>query len=390
MKKTLTLSLLFLICGLAVSAQAVPKYGKMTLYTIMGTVNGIAEAPSAGRTVVFFRDRNDDGSVSIYNVSTVDAVATAGGNYKVSASANLELLPLKVGMTYHVAVVKDERGYGAGPVDFRLSGLGFDSAPNLTMALGAGVDLRRGETGEPNPDIQLWFGNRLYQPKLVTADNPFVITDQPSLKVNVSIGGGYALADKISGYSIKVDPDTSTARDLALPETAMGSQIYASGVSATAPKQLTSMSLNYALTESLPSGKHLFRVTAKSSGLLAAQSVSTLNATVEVIAGPVRLIGTPITFPSPFSISKDRTVTIQYTLSKNAAIEIILADISGRRVKNFVFESGAEGGSAGLNKATWNGATDLGSLAGNGIYLGTSVAKDEGRKLGSVKVTLLD
>lgn len=386
MRQALTKYLIVLmVLGLAGSAPAVLNYQFMPFYTIKGNVTGIAQSPAAGRTVAFFRDMNPDNTVSVYTTAVIDAV----GNFIVPASTNLDLLPLKTGGTYRVAVVKDAAGYGAGPEPVTLSGRGAD-AVNLTMASGAGVTLIVAEgDSEPQPGIQLWFGNRLYQPKLVTADNPFVITEQPSLKVNVSIGGGYALADQISGYSIKVDPDTPTARDLSLPESAMGSKVYAAAA-APAAQQLTSMSLSYALTEPLASGKHNFLVMARSSGALAAQAVTTLNATVEVIAGPVRLIGTPVTFPSPFSISKDGTVTIQYTLSKNAAIDIILSDISGRRVKTFVSPSGAEGGSAGLNKLTWNGRTDLGPLAGNGIYLGTIVAKDEGRKLGSVKVTLLD
>ncbi len=386
MKKALGLSIILVLFGLAGRAPAVLNYQFMPYYTVKGTVTGIAQAPSSGRTVAFFRDLEAANTVSVYTTATVNEV----GQYAAPASVNLDLLPLKVGGTYRVAVVQDEQGYGAGPVSFTLSGKGSDTV-DLTMAQGAGVTLvaRSGEA-EPSPGIQLWFGNRLYQPKLVTADNPFVITEQPTLKVSISIAPGYALADKISGYSIKVDPNTPTARDLSLPESAMGSKVYAAAVEPSAPQQLTSTVLNYALTEPLASGQHNFLVSAKSSGALAAAGVTTLNATVEVIAGPVRLIGTPLTFPSPFSISKDKTVTIQYTLSKNAAIEIILSDISGRRVKTFVSENGSEGGSAGLNKITWNGRTDLGPLAGNGIYLGTIVAKDEGRKLGSVKVTLLD
>ena len=391
MRKALSLSLIVLLCGLAGGALAVPRYGRVTHYVVMGTVNGIAQAPSAGRTLVFFRDRNSDGSVSVYTQTTVETVTTASGNYQVSASDNLDLLPLKVGMTYYVAVVQDANGYGAGPQAFTLSGLGFDKPNDLVMAQGKGVVLKPLNQGEPGPVIQLWFGNRLYQPALVSEANPFVITEQPTLKVNLSIAPGYALADKVNGnYSIKLDPNTSSARDLALAEGAMGSKVYAAGVAPSAPQQLTSASLSYSLADPLASGTHNFLVSAQSSGALAAAGVTTLNATVEVIAGPVRLVGTPLTFPSPYSISKDKIVTIQYTLSKNAAIEIILTDISGRRVKTFVADSGSEGGSAGLNKLTWNGKTDLGPLAGNGIYLGIIVAKDEGRKLGSVKVTLLD
>lgn len=384
MKKALSYSLIILIFGLAVSALATPKYGVMTFYTILGQVNGIQQAPSAGRQVVFFRDITGN-TVSVYTTATVDAT----GKFNVSASSNLDLLPLKVGLTYHVAVVQDAQGYGAGPADFKLSGFGYDTASAMTMAKGAGVVLSNGPQGEAAPNIALWFGNRLYQPSLVTADNPFIVTEQPTLKVNASIGGGYSLASDIKkGYSIVVDSGTATAKTLDLSTAAMSSQVYAAGAAA-APSQLTSMSLVYAMTEALSSGAHNFVVSAQSSGATGAPGITTMSATVEVMAGPVRLIGTPVTFPSPFNITKDKIVTIQYTLSKDAAIEIVLTDISGQRIKNFAFASGAEGGTAGLNKVTWDGKTDLGPLSGNGIYLGIIVAKDEGRKLGSVKVSIL-
>jgi hypothetical protein len=383
MKKPFIYSLIILVFGLALGAAATPKYGVMTFYNILGTVTGIKDHPSAGRQLVFYRDVNTDGTVSDYNIATIEA----DGSFKVSASANLNILPLKVGsVTYHVAVVKDAAGYGAGPVDFKLSGLGFEAGKTMTIALGAGVVLGGSELIEPAPAIQLWFNNRLYQPKLVTADTPFIVTEQPKLKVNVTIQDRYALPGDLGAYSIVVDSGTSGSRTLDL-KAATTSKVLAAE---TTPEKLKSMSLEYAITEALAGGKHNFLVTARSAGTLGTASVASQTATVEVITGPVRLIGTPITFPSPFSIDKDKTVTIQYTLSKNAAIEIILSDISGRRIKTFVCDPGTEGGSAGLNKVSWNGKTDLGPFAGNGIYVGLIVAKDEGRKLGSVKVSLLD
>jgi hypothetical protein len=373
--------------GLAGSALAVSNYMFMPFYTINGKVTGIAQATSSGRQVIFFRDMDPGNAVSIYTTATVDA----SGNYVVPASTNLDLLPLKVLGTYQVAIAKDAAGYGAGPVTFSLSGLSNDTAPAMTMAMGAGVTLIAGggERPEQAPTIDLWFGNRLYQPALVAKGEPFVVTEQPKLKIAVKIDEPYALPGDISAYSIVVDPNTQGAKVLDLSTTAMSSKVYAAGTSPQ-QNQLKNMSLEYSMAEALASGKHNFVVTARSSGALGPAAVANVTATVEVMTGPVRLIGTPITFPSPFSIDKDKTVSIQYTLSKNAGIEIILSDISGRRIKNFVFDAGTEGGSAGLNKVSWDGKTDLGSLAGNGIYVGLIVAKDEGRKLGSVKVSLLD
>jgi hypothetical protein len=383
MKKALIYSLVILVFGLAGGALATPKYGVMTFYNILGNVTGTQGHLSAGRQVVFFRDYNTSGTVSDYTTATVEP----DGTFNVSAAANLNILPLKVGtVTYHVAVVKDAQGYGAGPVDFKLSGLGFERDKAMTIAQGAGVTLSNGELVEPSPSIEVWFDNRLYQPALVTPDNPFIVTESPKLKVDITIQDRYALPGTLKDYSIVLDPGTSGSQALDL-SAATASKVAAAGMTL---EQLKSMSLEYAMTNALSSGQHSFLVTAHSLGTLGTISNASQTATVEVMAGPVRLIGTPITFPSPFSIDKDKMVTIQYTLSKSAAIEIILTDISGRRIKNFEFSSGSEGGSAGVNKVAWDGKTDLGPLAGNGIYVGLIVAKDEGRKLGSVKVSILD
>ena len=154
--------------------------------------------------------------------------------------------------------------------------------------------------------------------------------------------------------------------------------------------QMQAFDLKYVFTEAVTDGIHTFSISARTSGAKGIVGVTTEMATVEVLGGPLRLVGTPITFPSPFSISKQGRVTIQYELSANAAVQIILVDISGQRIRNFVCESGAEGGSAGINKITWDGATDRGLKAGNGIYLGTILSRDDSRRLGSVKLSIVD
>jgi hypothetical protein len=61
------------------------------------------------------------------------------------------------------------------------------------------------------------------------------------------------------------------------------------------------------------------------------------------------------------------------------------------RIKRVICQAGVgEGGHAGVNKVEWDGQTDQGYLAGNAIYVGTIISKDDNRLLGKVKMTLVD
>ena len=68
-----------------------------------------------------------------------------------------------------------------------------------------------------------------------------------------------------------------------------------------------------------------------------------------VLAGGVQVVGTPLNYPNPFSpLSGQRTV-IQYTLSTDAQIKILIFDITGQEVMRMSFDSGDNGGRAGIN-----------------------------------------
>jgi hypothetical protein len=108
------------------------------------------------------------------------------------------------------------------------------------------------------------------------------------------------------------------------------------------------------------------------------------------MGGPLRLIGTPLAYPSPFSISKHGTVSIQYELSQNANIDVYIVDANGSRLKKFACDAGTEGGTAGINKLTWDGRAAQGYLAGNAIYVCTIVSRSEGRLLGKLKLAVVD
>ncbi|MFA6548395.1 MAG: hypothetical protein WCT39_00490, partial [Candidatus Margulisiibacteriota bacterium] len=105
--------------------------------------------------------------------------------------------------------------------------------------------------------------------------------------------------------------------------------------------------------------------------------------------GEPRLIGVPITFPSPVHLKTDTAVTFQYTLSRDMNIEISLFDVSGQMVKKLSFAQGAEGGAAGVNKVRWDLMTDQGQRSASGICIFTLVNRETGKLLGKGKFTAL-
>ncbi|MFC1568071.1 hypothetical protein ACFL37_00040 [Candidatus Margulisiibacteriota bacterium] len=296
------------------------------------------------------------------------------------------LLNLTAGSSGYIAVFQDENGYGAGPVEVSLSGKGFDEMPELTMAYGAGPippDM------EPPPIIKLWFGERLYQPEVYTEGMPFVISKSPQIEAKISIAEPFLLSSNTGDYAIVLDAGTASSRDLTISEANMTLKVMGAG------DEFKSFTLLYGQNDSekldLADGEHVFTVTAKSSGTVGgSQSTATVLATVEVMGGPLRLIGTPITYPSPYSPTRDKLVTIQYLLSEDANVAIYLFDVGGIRVMRLLPNAGEEGGSAGINKVTWDGRTERGVMAGNAIYVGTILNRDENKLLGKFKLTIVD
>jgi len=110
------------------------------------------------------------------------------------------------------------------------------------------------------------------------------------------------------------------------------------------------------------------------------------------MAGAVQVIGTPLNYPNPFKpLSADpnmNTTSIQYTLSADAPITVLIYDISGHEVKRIVSPAGQEGGRAGTNSVSWDGRSLFGEVAGNGMYIYKITSR--GRVLGTGKLVILD
>ena len=150
------------------------------------------------------------------------------------------------------------------------------------------------------------------------------------------------------------------------------------------------MTIDYALPAEIKEGKHTLSFYAESMGNMyeAAQGIARI--VFEVAGGPLRLTSIPLTYPSPFSIQRNKTLTVQYALSEDADIEVYITSVAGERIKRFNINAGEEGGKSGLNKLAWDGSTHTGGFAANGMYIGTIVAKEEGRLLGKFKLTIVN
>ncbi|MFA5113231.1 MAG: hypothetical protein WC529_02920 [Candidatus Margulisiibacteriota bacterium] len=395
MKRAYIGLLIALIAAAAVVAYTLPFYPQ---YWVKGGAQDSEDGKTVeGRYVIFYKTA-DEAMAGKYSFDKIGlaGVAKATGQYMLN-TYGLKFSSLTVGETYYVSIPNDNpsdpaNGYGSDPVSVKITGAGLDLASGtLILAKGKGLAIvvTTEVGGEPAPRIKIWFGNRLYQKVLVAKGEKFVISSTPDIKVEMGMDSPFTLARNIESHSIVVDEGTATARTLSLTAANVASTVYAAGTGADEGK-VSSMTVKYTFEEALSEGEHSFKVKATSSGLIAAATTATEIASVEVMGGPVRLIGTPITYPSPFSISKQKKVYIQYTLSTDANIDIYLIGVGGMRIKRWNCLAGSEGGSAGVNKVEWDGRSDQGYLAGNAIYVGTILAKDDNRLLGKVKMTLVD
>ncbi len=107
-----------------------------------------------------------------------------------------------------------------------------------------------------------------------------------------------------------------------------------------------------------------------------------------VLGGSVQVVGGTYNYPNPFSPMSGVATTIQYTLSKDAAVTIVIYDITGHEAKRMRFGSGTNGARGGTNQVNWNGRSLGGQVAGNGMYIYKIISGDS--VIGSGKLVVLD
>lgn len=227
------------------------------------------------------------------------------------------------------------------------------------------------------------FGERLYQPALVAKGEKFVVTPNPRITATLTNEPDSGIAS--TTLALTVDRGTSASKKYDVKDLT-ASVVKSQSVAGVNRVSELAVKFEVPETAQLTEGEHTIEFFVENDYGLSSSYI----ATVEVLGGPLRLVSPPLTYPSPFSIRRHGTVTIQYGLSADADIEIYITDVSGQRVKRFLLDAGTEGGSAGINKITWDGITAMGTRAGNAIYVGTIIARKEGRLLGKFKLTIVD
>jgi hypothetical protein len=375
LKKALQILVIAFLVSAGISFSFQPAFAQPVyqgFYWIGGTISAPAGVSANGRQVVVYQEDTDDA----YSDDTSGTTGLSGqaDQYMVNLLEDSRM-PLTVGATYRVATVRGADNYGANPVTFTLSGNGYDFV-NLTLVEGGGIlpPGPRPGIGEPPRITDIYFGTRLYQPPPVI--ERFVIDQQPRVRARVTSEYGI----NISQVSMVVDPGTATARTFAVE----ADNIVASSGPPAAPTDLT-YELDLArLGVTLTEGDHTFNFRAAN-----AFGEATAAANVEVIGGDARILDIPIVFPSPAYLRTTQWVTLQYTLSRAARVNINFFDVSGRIIKTVRPNMGQEGTLAGLNKVEVRLLTDQGQTFPAGIVTGIIINQENNKVLGRIKLTTL-
>ena len=353
-------------------------YSFYTIYWITGTVNDENSVKADGHLVVFFKNL-DEYYQGYYAIDTVGPTGTAATANRYAINTAF-FTPFTVGSTYSVAVVQDAQGYGAGPVEVTISGSGYDEAPEMTMAYGAGV-------GSPGAPIikQVKFGERVYFEELIKEGEKFYTSPTP--KVTALIEGVGTAGVNMANITLVVNedaPQLSKTYTMSVPI-----KTYVAGTSVV--ESLTAV-FTIPDADPLPEDPDADRdskVTIKAENA-AGTATAVKVCTVTVAGGPMRVIGPVVVFPSPFSPTKDKQLEIQYTLSTEGNIQIYIVNIAGEAVKRILRSAGEEGGNAGRNKVAWDGRDESGVIVGNGVYVGTIIDRDRGKLLAKFKFSVFN
>ncbi|MFC1637660.1 hypothetical protein ACFL1W_01430, partial [Candidatus Margulisiibacteriota bacterium] len=345
-----------------------------------GSVSDPSGVGTEGRWVVFFKEPLVNNLIiGGYADDYVGVSGLAGQADQYMLNAYEDWRMTVAPGRYYVAIVQGEDGYGANPVEVDLSGNGYDIVlVDLVLEYGAGPFPPAPRPSPYAPHIEdIRFGSRLYQATLVARGEDFIISNQPHVSAKAVSPYGV----QTSSIVMVLNEGTAGAKDYA---------IRSSDVSVTAADSsgmATALSFVYdfsAVPETLPEGEQV--LTFKASN---AYGTGVAVCTVVVAGGEPRLVGVPLTYPSPVHLKTDKEVTFQYTLSHDINVDLFLFDVTGRVVKRYRLDARGEGGSAGVNKVTWDLITDQGQIVSSGIYVFSLVNRDNGKLLGKGKFTCL-
>ena len=356
-------------------------------YTAIYWVDGKILPPTDGakvstndRIVILYETTTEAGYADDF--SGPSGLSGRSGEFMMNAMEDwrMEIKPGK----YKISVAKGSDNYGVDPTDITITGKGYDTAPNLVLAKGAGITPPGTKPFNPPlagevPVIEsIKFNNRLYQPKLIDNKYEFIVSNQPKIDVKVTAGN---IGIDTSTLSILLDEGTANEDNIPIMEDNITTKVGENN-----PVEVD-YTLNFVdEAKTLTYGKHTLE-------FFAGNSIGTTSeiAVVSALSGDVKIIGEVLAYPSPIHLSIDEKVTLQYGLSTNADIDIYIFDITAKIVKKLSFTAGSQGGSAGgtanPNKVEWNLMSDQGYKIGSGIYIWNIVDKNKSKIIGKGKLT---
>ncbi|MEE8637473.1 MAG: hypothetical protein V3T21_00345 [Candidatus Margulisiibacteriota bacterium] len=226
------------------------------------------------------------------------------------------------------------------------------------------------------PTLNLSFDDRFYEETLYSKKNPMMISDCPTIKIDFNTSSG--LIWRRSRLLIDENEYHAARGGFSM-------------VVVKPYKDVSSFDVDNAMyllkipvVKKLAFGEHVFVFEAENAyGMPITQ-----KAYARVVTLPAQIEGKPLVYPSPFSPYRNKELKIQYKLSMQTNIELVVFGVDGSVVMRKRFFMGEEGARKGLNTVSWDGRTNVGSAVSNGIYSGVIIDRDENRILERFKITV--
>ncbi|MEW5907351.1 MAG: FlgD immunoglobulin-like domain containing protein, partial [Elusimicrobiota bacterium] len=112
---------------------------------------------------------------------------------------------------------------------------------------------------------------------------------------------------------------------------------------------------------SRPPGTYFYRVSAVNNAGVAGEPTAPLSVNIDL--GLLPAISHVSAYPNPFD-SRSRSVTLNFTLSRAAEVQVSIYTVFGSRIRSFSLA-----GAAGANETVWDGADDSGRKVSKGMYI---------------------
>ncbi|MBU0502401.1 MAG: hypothetical protein KJ811_04035, partial [Candidatus Margulisbacteria bacterium] len=226
------------------------------------------------------------------------------------------------------------------------------------------------------PEIEIYFDDQAYRPVIHTKKDPLLISDTPSVRVELKTTAGLIWQKS----RLLLDKDEYKAAEDGF------------GLVVVKPrKSVTSFDVNYGMylinfetSRKIPFGEHKIIFETQN----AYEQLITRECFVRVVSLPAQIVGQPMVFPNPFNPMQADEIKIQYKLTMQTNIEIVLFATDGSAVMKKRFSIGDEGANKGINTVSWDGKSSGGQNLPNGIYTGVIIDKDENRILEKFRLTI--